>query len=67
MELSRRGTTSGENARLTGYRVNAVAPGPVDTEQFRKECQENPEQLWLDAQATYVLLPFYYCYLPPLA
>jgi NAD(P)-dependent dehydrogenase (short-subunit alcohol dehydrogenase family) len=33
-------------------RVNAVAPGPVDTEQFRKECSDNPEQLYLDAQAT---------------
>jgi len=33
-------------------RVNAVAPGPVDTAQFRKECAENPDQLWLDAQAT---------------
>lgn len=30
-----------------------MAPGPVDTEQFRKECAENSEQLWLDAQATY--------------
>lgn len=35
-------------------RVNAVAPGPVDTPQFKKECAENPDQLWLDAQATYV-------------
>ncbi|TVY36441.1 N-acylmannosamine 1-dehydrogenase [Lachnellula subtilissima] len=35
-----------------GGRVNAVAPGPVDTEQFRKECRENPEQLYVDAQAT---------------
>ncbi|KAL1645797.1 hypothetical protein SLS58_003681 [Diplodia intermedia] len=33
-------------------RVNAVAPGPVDTARFRQECAENPEQLWLDAQAT---------------
>ena len=33
-------------------RVNAVAPGPVDTVQFRKECAENPNQYWLDAQAT---------------
>jgi NAD(P)-dependent dehydrogenase (short-subunit alcohol dehydrogenase family) len=33
-------------------RVNAVAPGPVDTAQFRKECAANPNQLWLDAQAT---------------
>lgn len=38
-----------------GARVNAVAPGPVDTEQFRKECHENPEQLYLDAQATTAL------------
>ncbi len=35
-------------------RVNAVAPGPVNTEQFRWECQQNPDQYWLDAQATYV-------------
>ena len=35
------------------YRVNAIAPGPVDTARFRKECSEDPEQLWLDAQATY--------------
>jgi NAD(P)-dependent dehydrogenase (short-subunit alcohol dehydrogenase family) len=40
---------------LTWRRVNAVAPGPVDTEQFRKECRENPEQLWLDTQATTAL------------
>ncbi|OJD33468.1 glucose 1-dehydrogenase [Diplodia corticola] len=33
-------------------RVNAVAPGPVDTARFRQECAANPEQLWLDAQAT---------------
>jgi NAD(P)-dependent dehydrogenase (short-subunit alcohol dehydrogenase family) len=38
-----------------GARVNAVAPGPVDTEQFKKECKENPEQYWLDAQATTAL------------
>ncbi|KAA6413072.1 MAG: hypothetical protein FRX48_02816 [Lasallia pustulata] len=25
-----------------GARVNAVAPGPVDTAQFKKECKENP-------------------------
>lgn len=35
-----------------GARVNAVAPGPVDTEQFRRECADNPEQMYLDAQAT---------------
>ncbi len=39
---------------LMRSRVNAVAPGPVDTVQFKRECAENPEQLWLDAQATYV-------------
>ncbi|KAL8729771.1 MAG: hypothetical protein Q9166_004494 [cf. Caloplaca sp. 2 TL-2023] len=35
-----------------GARVNAVAPGPVNTEQFKLECQQNPNQYWLDAQAT---------------
>ncbi|MCJ1358632.1 MAG: hypothetical protein MMC33_008632 [Icmadophila ericetorum] len=35
-----------------GARVNAIAPGPVNTAQFVKECEANPEQLWLDAQAT---------------
>jgi len=35
-----------------GARVNAIAPGPVDTPQFRKECQENKNQFWLDARAT---------------
>lgn len=29
-----------------------MAPGPVDTPQFRRECAENPDQLWLDSQAT---------------
>jgi len=33
-------------------RVNAVAPGPVDTPQFRKECAENSNAMWLEAQAT---------------
>lgn len=32
-----------------------MAPGPVDTAQFKKECKENPEQYWLDAQATVAL------------
>jgi NAD(P)-dependent dehydrogenase (short-subunit alcohol dehydrogenase family) len=36
-------------------RVNAVAPGPVDTEKFREECEENADQYWLDAQATTAL------------
>jgi len=35
-----------------GARVNAIAPGPVDTPQFRRECQENKNQFWLDARAT---------------
>ncbi|KAK7709671.1 hypothetical protein SLS57_008576 [Botryosphaeria dothidea] len=35
-----------------GVRVNAVAPGPVDTPRFKEECKNDPEQLWLDAQAT---------------
>ncbi|KAL8929493.1 MAG: hypothetical protein Q9208_001162 [Pyrenodesmia sp. 3 TL-2023] len=36
-------------------RVNAIAPGPVNTEQFRWECKQNPDQYWLDAQATTAL------------
>jgi NAD(P)-dependent dehydrogenase (short-subunit alcohol dehydrogenase family) len=35
-----------------GGRVNAVAPGAVDTEQFRKECREDPGCLWREAAAT---------------
>ncbi|KAH6679567.1 NAD-P-binding protein [Halenospora varia] len=46
----------GDASRIwPGARVNAVAPGPVDTEQFRKECKENPEQYWLDCQGTTAL------------
>lgn len=46
----------GDVARIwPGARCNAVAPGPVDTPQFKKECAENPDQLWLDAQATIAL------------
>ena len=33
-------------------RVNAVAPGPVDTPQFRKECLEDPQVRYVDAEAT---------------
>lgn len=40
------------NALICCGRVNAIAPGPVDTPRFRGECKENPEQYWLDAQAT---------------
>ncbi|KAE8453372.1 hypothetical protein EG329_010233 [Mollisiaceae sp. DMI_Dod_QoI] len=47
---------TGDVARIwPGARVNAVAPGPVDTAQFKKECAANPDQLWLDAQATVAL------------
>ncbi|KAF2232785.1 NAD(P)-binding protein [Viridothelium virens] len=35
-----------------GARVNAIAPGPVATPKFWKECQESPEMYWLEAQAT---------------
>ena len=33
-------------------RVNAIAPGPVDTPQFRKECAQDSNAMWLEAQAT---------------
>jgi NAD(P)-dependent dehydrogenase (short-subunit alcohol dehydrogenase family) len=36
-------------------RVNAVAPGPVDTPQFRKECAEDSNAMWLEAEATVAL------------
>ncbi|EXJ93326.1 hypothetical protein A1O1_01718 [Capronia coronata CBS 617.96] len=36
-------------------RVNAVAPGPVDTSQFRNECANDPTALWREAQATVAL------------
>jgi len=32
--------------------VNAIAPGPVDTPQFRKECAQDSNAMWLEAQAT---------------
>lgn len=32
--------------------VNAIAPGAVDTPQFRKECDQDSKALWTDAQAT---------------
>ncbi len=38
-----------------GARVNAVAPGPVDTPQFRKECAEDSNAMWLEAEATVAL------------
>jgi len=36
-------------------RVNAVAPGPVDTPQFRRECAEDHNAMWLEAEATVAL------------
>lgn len=46
----------GDIARIhPAARVNAVAPGPVDTARFKRECAENPEQYWLDAQGTTAL------------
>ncbi|KIW12073.1 hypothetical protein PV08_09347 [Exophiala spinifera] len=36
-------------------RINAVAPGPVDTAQFRKECEESENLLWREAEATVAL------------
>jgi len=38
-----------------GARVNAVAPGPVNTPRFPKECAENPEQYYEDCVATTAL------------
>ncbi|KIV87090.1 hypothetical protein PV11_02660 [Exophiala sideris] len=35
-----------------GCRVNAVAPGPVDTPQFRRECEEDEHARWREAEAT---------------
>jgi NAD(P)-dependent dehydrogenase (short-subunit alcohol dehydrogenase family) len=36
-------------------RVNAVAPGPVATEAFARECGESPQTLYEEAQATVAL------------
>jgi NAD(P)-dependent dehydrogenase (short-subunit alcohol dehydrogenase family) len=35
-----------------GARVNAVAPGAVDTPRWEEECKQNPDQYYLEAQAT---------------
>lgn len=35
-----------------GARVNVVAPGPVETERWHVECQTNPGQYYVEAQAT---------------
>lgn len=38
-------------------RVNAISPGPVDTPQFRKECEadQSGQSAWLESQATVAL------------
>ena len=33
-------------------RVNAIAPGAVDTARFKDECKDDPQQFWKEAQAT---------------
>jgi len=35
-----------------GARVNAIAPGAVDTPRFREECKADPEQMYKDAIGT---------------
>lgn len=35
-----------------GARVNVIAPGPVRTERWEQECKQNPDQYYLEAQAT---------------
>lgn len=35
-----------------GARVNVVAPGPVETDRWHEECKQNPDQRYLEAQAT---------------
>ncbi|KAK5258128.1 hypothetical protein LTR40_008521 [Exophiala xenobiotica] len=36
-------------------RVNAIAPGPVDTAQFRNECEADGLAMWREAEATVAL------------
>lgn len=38
-----------------GARVNAVAPGPVNTPRFPEECRQNPDQYYEDCVATTAL------------
>ncbi|KAJ4993435.1 short-chain dehydrogenase reductase sdr [Stagonosporopsis vannaccii] len=38
-----------------GARVNVIAPGPVRTERWEQECEQNPDQYYIDAQATTAL------------
>ena len=35
-----------------GARVNVIAPGPVRTERWEQECIRNPDQYYVEAQAT---------------
>lgn len=37
---------------FSNARVNAIAPGPVDTPQFRKECAESKDAQYLESEAT---------------
>jgi NAD(P)-dependent dehydrogenase (short-subunit alcohol dehydrogenase family) len=41
-----------------GARVNVVAPGPVETDRWHQECKQNPDQLYLEAQATVITRSF---------
>jgi NAD(P)-dependent dehydrogenase (short-subunit alcohol dehydrogenase family) len=38
-----------------GARVNAIAPGPVNTARFKEECENNPTQYYEDCVATTAL------------
>lgn len=38
-----------------GARVNAIAPGPVNTQTFRGECEKDPGQYYADARGTVAL------------
>lgn len=35
-----------------GARVNVIAPGPVRTDRWEHECKQDPDQYYLEAQAT---------------
>lgn len=41
-----------------GARVNVIAPGPVRTERWEQECMQDPNQYYVDAQATVRLISF---------
>lgn len=45
------------DAARVGGRVNVVAPGAVDTPQFRRECLQDPsaKSRWIEAEATVAL------------